>query len=73
MESYYLTILLLITAGRIAFLDALDYDHSSPSAIYVDSKNGTPDCLCWTGGEKQPCSSLELALEGAQLLNRLEV
>ena len=38
-------------------------------AIYVDSKNGTPDSVCWTGGEKQPCGSLELALKGAQLLN----
>ena len=69
MESYYLPILLLITAGRVVFLHALDYDHSSQSAIYVDSQNGTPDSVCWTGGEKQPCSSLELALEGAQLLN----
>ena len=69
MESYYLSILLLITAGRVVLLNALDYDHSSPSAIYVDSQNGTPDSVCWTGGEKQPCSSLKLALEGAQLLN----
>ena len=50
-------------------LHALDCDHRLQSAIHVDSKNGTSDSVCWTGGEKQPCSSLELALEGAQLLN----
>ena len=69
MESYYLPILLLLAASRIVVLHALDYDHSFQSAIYVDSQNGTPERVCWTGGEKQPCSSLELALEGAQLLN----
>ena len=69
MESYYLSILFLFTAGRIVLLNALNHDQCLPSAIYVDSKNGTPNSVCWTGGEKQPCSSLELALEGAQLLN----
>ena len=73
MENCYLPILFLITAGRIVFLHALKYDHSFQSVIYVDSKNGTPDSACWTGGEKQPCGSLELALEGAQLLNFIVV
>ena len=39
------------------------------NAIYIDSKNGTSESVCWTGGEKQPCSSLDLALEGARQLN----
>ena len=69
MEICYLPILFLIAAGRIVPLHALNHDHSFRSAIYVDSKYGTPDSACWTGGEKQPCGSLELAVEGAQLLN----
>ena len=69
MESYHLQILILIAVGRIVFLHALDCDNRFQSVIYVDSKNGTSDSVCWTGGEKQPCGSLELALEGAQLLN----
>ena len=69
MERYYLQILFLIAVGRIALVHALNWDHSFQGVIYVDSKNGTSDSVCWTGGEKQPCGSLELALEGAQLLN----
>ena len=68
MDNCYLLILFLI-AGRIILLHALDYNHSFQSVIYVDSKNGTSESVCWTGGEKQPCSSLDLALEGARQLN----
>ena len=38
----------------------------SPQVVYVDYGNGTSDPMCWTGG---PCNSLDLVLEGAQLLN----
>ena len=63
--------LLLLLAIKIALANTLDCDHVQcfQNPIYVDSKKGTPDSVCWTGGVKQPCGSLELALEGAQLLN----
>ena len=44
-------------------------DQCIQRAIYVDSKDGTSESVCWTGGEKQPCSSVDLALEGARQLN----
>ena len=57
-------LLVIVTSGAVC-----SCTECFEEAIYVDNQNGTPDSVCWTGGEKQPCSSLELALEGAQLLN----
>ena len=37
--------------------------------IYVDCINGTLDTRCWNGGADMPCASLEMALQGAELLN----
>ena len=42
---------------------------SLQSAVYVDTTEGVLESSCWTGGENQPCRSLEFAVEGAQKLN----
>ena len=34
--------------------------------IFVDPISGTTDERCWTDGEKLPCSTLDLALQGAE-------
>ena len=60
---------LLLLVIKTALANTLECGQCFQNPIYINSKNGTPDSVCWTGGEKQPCSSLELALEGAQLLN----
>ena len=46
---------------------------SLQSAVYVDTTEGVLESSCWTGGEKQPCRSLEFAMEGAQKLNSVVV
>ena len=43
--------------------------HAYPQPVYVGRCNGTSDPACWTGGVDTPCNSLDLALEGARLLN----
>ena len=37
--------------------------------VYVDCSNGIQDKTCWNGGLDLPCNSLDLAMEGAELLN----
>ena len=37
--------------------------------VYVDCSKGTQDKTCWNGGLDLPCNSLDLAMEGAELLN----
>ena len=60
---------LLLIVVKATLVYALDCDQCFPNAIYVGSKDDTSESACWTGGEKQPCSSLDLALEGARQLN----
>ena len=38
-------------------------------SVYVDCSKGTQDKTCWNGGLNMPCNSLDLAMEGAELLN----
>ena len=37
----------------------------SQTEIYVDPISGIANKSCWTGGEQLPCSTLDLALQGA--------
>ena len=62
-------LILLLLVAKAALAYALDCDQCFQNAIYVGSKDDTSESVCWTGGEKQPCSSLDLALEGARQLN----
>jgi len=43
--------------------------HQLEDVIYVDCINGTLDTACWDESADLPCASLEVALQGAELLN----
>ena len=43
--------------------------HQLEDVIYVDCINGTLDTACWAESADLPCASLEVALQGAELLN----
>ena len=43
--------------------------HQLEDVIYVDCINGTLDTACWAEGADLPCASLEVDLQGAELLN----
>ena len=44
-------------------------DDACNHTIYVSNSNGSSLPSCWTGGMKNPCQDLDLALQGAQSLN----
>ena len=69
MTKMAITYLLLFIATITSSAFVSNCEDYFQKVIYVDSKNGTSESVCWTGGEKQPCSSLDLALEGARQLN----
>ena len=41
--------------------------------IYVDPINGTAETSCWNGGLEMPCSTLEVAIQGARKMKNVAI
>ena len=60
---------LLVVCLKLVTL-VLIFPHCGVShVIYVDCINGTLNATCWNEGANLPCTSLEMALQEAELLN----
>ena len=69
MEVLQLLVVCLKLVTLVLIFPLCGESHVLEDVIYVDCINGTLDTRCWNGGADMPCASLEMALQGAELLN----